>query len=237
MKKSNSASIDSIESAGMVDGPGIRTVVFFSGCMLRCKYCHNPETWKMCEKNYTVDELFNRIIRNKSYFKNGGGVTFSGGEPLLQSDFLLELSKKLKEEEIHIALDTAGVSKADYTKLLPWIDLVILDIKHVEPKEYKNLVGYEINESMNFINKLKETGNKLWLRQVIIPTITDTKEYVEKFKNFIKYIPNIEKVEFIPYHTFALNKYKKLNIDYPLKDIGDMSKEKTEKLYDYFNSL
>ena len=124
------ASIDSIETFGLVDGPGIRTVIFLNKCNLRCKYCHNPETWVMKDTNYTSDEIVNRVLRNKSYYKNNGGVTFSGGEPLLQYDFLLETCKKLKENNIHIALDTSGVGNGDYLELLQTIDLVLLDINH-----------------------------------------------------------------------------------------------------------
>ena len=125
------ASIDSIETFGLVDGPGIRTVIFLNKCNLRCKYCHNPETWVMKDTNYTSDEIVNRVLRNKSYYKNNGGVTFSGGEPLLQYDFLLETCKKLKENNVHIALDTSGVGNGDYLELLQTIDLVLLDIKHI----------------------------------------------------------------------------------------------------------
>ena len=124
------ASIDSIETLGLVDGPGIRTVIFLNKCNLRCKYCHNPETWIMKEKNYTTEELINKILRNKNYFKNNGGVTFSGGEPLLQYEYLLNICKKLKEENIHIAIDTAGVGNGNYIELLQTVDLVLLDIKH-----------------------------------------------------------------------------------------------------------
>ena len=135
MKK---GSINQIETLGLVDGPGIRTIVFLNGCNLRCKYCHNPEMWKKREKNYTSDELFKKIIRNKPYFaRNNGGVTFSGGEPLLQIEFLIETIKKLKKENIHVALDTSGHGNGNYKKLLNLIDLVILDIKHVDKEEYK----------------------------------------------------------------------------------------------------
>ena len=123
--------IDSIESMGLVDGPGIRTVIFLSGCKLRCKYCHNPEMWVKGKDNYSVDELVKKILRFKPYYGNKGGVTFSGGEPLMQPDFLLEVCKRLKQEGIHIAIDTAGVGMGHYEELLSYVDLIILDIKHV----------------------------------------------------------------------------------------------------------
>src|SRR5699024_11015059 len=139
---------------GLVDGPGIRTVIFLDGCTLRCKYCHNPETWAMNEVNYDTDELVKKILRNKPYFKrNNGGVTFSGGEPLLQINFLLDICVKLKKEGIHIALDTAGVGTCKYKEILELIDLVILDIKHVTKEGYKDLTGRDIEESEKFIEE------------------------------------------------------------------------------------
>ena len=133
MKK---GSIDSIETFGLVDGPGIRTVVFLNGCSLRCKFCHNPEMWQMREANYTSEEIVKKVLRNKPYFKNNGGVTFSGGEPLLQYDFLLETCKKLKKEDVHIAVDTAGIGLGNYKELLDTIDMVLLDIKHITKEGY-----------------------------------------------------------------------------------------------------
>ena len=145
-------SVDSIETFGLVDGPGIRTVVFLNGCKLRCKYCHNPEMWNLKECNYTPDDLAKEIIKNKNYFKrNNGGVTFSGGEPLLQSDFIIEVAKILKKENIHITIDTAGVGNGNYDKILKYVDLVLLDIKHTIPIKYKDLTGYDIDESLDFI--------------------------------------------------------------------------------------
>ena len=154
------ASIDSIETFGLVDGPGIRVVVFFNGCKLRCKYCHNPEMWTKKENNYTPQELVDKIKKYKSYFKKNGGVTFSGGEPLLHSKFIIETAKLLKEENIHIALDTSGVGLGDYNELLPYIDLVILDIKHTEPLGYKELTNLEISEVEEFIKELFEACNE-----------------------------------------------------------------------------
>ena len=132
-------SIDSIETFGLVDGPGIRTVVFLNGCSLRCKFCHNPETWKIKELNYTSEEIVEKVKRSKPYFKNGGGVTFSGGEPLIQYEFLVNTCKLLKKEDIHIALDTAGIGLGDYTELFSNIDMVLLDIKHIDREGYKEI--------------------------------------------------------------------------------------------------
>ena len=145
------ASIDSIETFGLVDGPGIRCVVFFNGCMLRCKYCHNPEMWKKREENYTPEELVKKIKRCEPYFKKNGGVTFSGGEPLLHSEFIIEVCKLLKKDNIHIAIDTSGVGLGDYRELLSYVDLVLLDIKHTNPEEYRNITGLEMKEVEHFL--------------------------------------------------------------------------------------
>ena len=234
--KNYNASIDSIESMGLVDGPGIRTVIFFNGCKLRCKFCHNPETWNMKENNYTLEEIYNKIIRNKPYFGNNGGVTYSGGEPLMHIDFLIELSKKLKEENIHIALDTAGVGIGKYEELLNYIDLVIFDIKGIIDTFYKDMTGYDINESLEFLELCQKLNKKLWLRQVIVPGYNDNIEYINELKKFISTIKNVEKVELLPYHTMAIDKYEKLNIDYPLKGIEDMDTLKCKELENLLNS-
>ena len=182
------ASIDSIESFGLVDGPGIRTVIFFNGCKLRCKYCHNPEMWNKKEENYSVDDIVNKVKRFKPYYRDNGGVTYSGGEPLLHVDFLIELSKRLKEENINIALDTAGCGVGKYDELLKYIDLIILDIKHVEPSSFKNLTGFEKTESLKFIDSLNRSNKKVWIRQVIIPDVNDNYEYIDKLHEFLKNI-------------------------------------------------
>ena len=158
-------SISKIETLGLVDGPGIRTVVFLSGCKLRCKYCHNPEMWKLSEPNYTPEELVKKIIRYKPYYKrNGGGVTFSGGEPLIQSEFLLETCKLLKKENIHITLDTSGVGNGNYEEILSYIDLVLFDIKHVTSKGYKDITGHNIDESIKFIDALNKSNKPVIIR-------------------------------------------------------------------------
>ena len=198
MKKCDlKGSIDSIETLGLVDGPGIRTVVFLNGCKLRCLYCHNPEMWKIKDYNMTVDELVNKILR---YYKDNGGVTFSGGEPLLQSDYLLEVCKRLKKEKINIALDTAGVGNYN-EKLLDYIDLIIFDIKAVKSDDYNYITGYKIDESLKFLNKCQEKNIKMWIRQVIVPKINDNEKNILELKKFISKLKNVEKVELLPYHT------------------------------------
>jgi len=228
-------SIKKIETLGLVDGPGIRTVVFLSGCKLRCKYCHNPEMWKMDEPNYTPQQLVDRIIRNKPYFKrNNGGVTFSGGEPLLQSKFLREVCKLLKKEDIHIALDTSGVGNGDYEELLSYIDLVLLDIKHTNISKYKELTSHDIDEVEKFINALNNSNVPVWIRQVIVPGLMDNDEYLYSLKEYLKKIKNIKKIDFLPYHTLGIEKYRELGIEYPYKDIESMDKEECNRLYEKF---
>jgi len=230
--KNYSASIDSIESMGLVDGPGIRTVIFFNGCKLRCKFCHNPETWNLKDKNYTLEEVYNKVVRNKPYFNNNGGVTYSGGEPLMHTDFLIELSKKLKKENIHIALDTAGVGIGNYEELLKYIDLVIFDIKGITNEFYKNMTGYDMDESLKFLELCQKLNKKLWLRQVIVPGYNDNIEYIDELRLFIKDIKNVEKVELLPYHTMGVNKYNKLNISYKLINVPPMDNIKCKELED-----
>lgn len=230
-------SISSIETFGLVDGPGIRTVVFLNGCNLRCKYCHNPETWKMQSLNYTSDEIVQKAIRNKPYFKrNNGGVTFSGGEPLLQYDFVLETAKKLKQEGIHVALDTAGIGLGDYKELFKYIDLVLLDTKHITKEGYQDITNTNNLERFEqFVEELNKTNIEVWVRQVIVPEVNDNKEYIKDLSKYIKEkIKNVKRVEFLPYHSMAKDKYTKLNIDYPYKNKPDMDKELCEKLYKEF---
>ncbi len=218
-------SIATIESLGLLDGPGIRTVVFMNGCPLRCLYCHNPEMWELKETNYSKEELITKILNYKPYYKNNGGVTFSGGEPLLQTPFLLEVCQELKKENIHIALDTSGVTNYDYEQLLEYIDLVIFDIKGIDNESYKNITGLDEKKSLEFLNICQSKNIKMWLRQVIVPGINDNKDYIVRLKEFIKPLKNIEKIELLPYHSMAIKKYKELNIPYKLENTKDMDKD------------
>ena len=232
--KTCKGSVESIETMGLLDGPGIRTVVFLNGCKLRCKFCHNPEMFTKKENNYTPKELVDKIKRNKPYFKKSGGVTFSGGEPLLQSDFIIECAKLLKKENIHIALDTAGVGNGNYEELLKYTDLILLDIKHTDKEGYKDITGREMNEINNFIKALNKSNKKVWIRQVIVPGITDSKKYINSLIEYLKQIKNIEKVDFLPYHKLGREKYIKLGIPYPYENKKEMDKEKCQKLYQFF---
>ena len=230
------ASIDSIETFGLVDGPGIRTVIFLNKCNLRCKFCHNPETWVMKNENYTSEQIIDRVLRNKPYYKNNGGVTFSGGEPLLQYEFLLETCKKLKQENIHIAIDTAGIGNGDYQELLQTIDLVLLDIKHITKEGYIDITQTDnIDKFNDFVEQLNKTNVEVWIRQVIIPDVNDNIEYMNSLATYIKTnIKNVTKIEFLPFHTLGNEKYEKLGIKNPYKDKKDMDKDKCNELYNHF---
>lgn len=230
------ASIDSIETFGLVDGPGIRVVVFFNGCKLRCKYCHNPEMWTIKDKNFTPHEVLSKILRCKPYFKNNGGVTFSGGEPLLHGEFIKELTKLCKENNISTAIDTSGVGYGDYENILKNIDLVILDIKHTKNDQYKEITGQDITEVEQFIKVLNTLNKKVWIRQVIIPGITDNKTYIDDLIKYLDKIKNIERVDFLPFHRLGREKYLALNLPYPYEEKADMDLEKCNKLYDYFKN-
>ena len=230
--------IDSIETFGTVDGPGIRTVVFFNECHLRCIYCHNPEMWCKQESNMTSDELVEKILHNKEYFGKSGGVTFSGGEPLLHVDFLIEVSKKLKEYNIHIAIDTAGVGIGKYEELLNYVDLIIFDVKHTTQEGYKKVTRIDTDEFLKFLDVANKLNKKFWVRQVVVPGIMDNEEYLYSLKEFLDInINNIEKIEFLPYHKLGEEKFKKLNIPYPCKDIPEMDKDECKKLYNTFMSI
>lgn len=223
--------IHSFESMGLVDGPGIRNVIFFQGCPLRCLFCHNPDTWYFNEgTEISPYDLIKKIIRFKPYFKNGGGVTFSGGEPLMQPEFLLKMLKLCKENNIHTALDTSGCGLGDYKEILKYTDLVLLDIKHVDYKNFKSLTGDSIEKLKNFIKQLNSSNTSVWIRHVVVPGITDSKEHFEKLKDIIKTINNVDKIELLPYHTLGVNKYEVLNYDYKLKNTEPMDKDKCSSI-------
>lgn len=231
--------IHSIESFSKVDGPGIRYVVFMQGCNLRCKFCHNPDTWeKFGGIEISEEELIERILKAKSYLKNGkGGVTFTGGEPLLQMDFLINVCKKIKESGIHIAIDTAGnfdTTDEKLNELIKYVDLFLFDIKHMDDKEHKDLIGVsndKILKLATYISNVKKV--KMWIRIVYIPGITDKNDSIKKYKEFIKTLENIEKVEVLPYHEMGKYKWKELGLDYKLKNIKIPSKDECKKIEEY----
>ena len=226
--------IHSFESFGTVDGPGIRFVVFLQGCPLRCQYCHNPDTWGAGGQEYTVAEVVQRAIRYKNYFGDKGGVTVTGGEPLLQMDFVTELFTALKAKGIHTCIDTSGimfheddaVNVEKHKKLLSVTDLILLDIKHIDDEACKKLTGQSNANTLAFAKFLSDNGVKMWIRQVLVPGITDDEEDLKKTRAFIDGLNTVEKVEVLPYHTMGTVKYEKLGLDYPLKDVSSPTKER-----------
>ncbi len=233
--------IHTIESMGLVDGPGIRVVVFFQGCALRCKFCHNPDSWEMSKGSVmSVSDLISKIERFKPYFeRSGGGVTFSGGEPLLQKDFLIELLRECKKRNIHTCLDTAGVGIGDYEKILPLTDLVLYDIKAIDQKSYEDLCSNTMTETIKFQKALQSCKTPTIVRQVVIPGFNDTDEYMMELKTYIKSnIPNVIKVELLPFHKLGSHKYKKLGMIDPLESLSGMDQDKTNELWNkYFKEL
>lgn len=231
MKKCNGY-LSSIETLGTLDGPGVRVVVFLSGCALRCKFCHNPETWLKGDNVITLDDLYKKIMRYKPYFQHGG-ITFSGGEPLLQDEFLLAICKKLKKENINIAIDTAGyINKTFNEELFKYIDLIILDVKATCKEKFKEITGGDLSTQLEFIRVLNKHDVDVWIRQVIIPGENNNIEYIKDFNKFIRNIKNIRKVELLPYHNMAEKKYKELNLYYEyrgkknaeISEINELSK-------------
>ena len=228
--------IDSFESMGLVDGPGVRFVVFMQGCPLRCAYCHNPETWADEKKiEMTAEELVKKVLKYKPYFGDDGGVTFSGGEPLRQPKFLLEALKECKKYGINTCLDTSGAGD-EYDEILDYVDLVILDVKAIDAEKYRALTGQNIERYNRFLATSQKKKKRLWLRQVIVPGYNDTEADILRLKEYIKNIENVERVELLPYHSMAKEKYKKLGIKYRLENVLDMDKEKCKKLEKLLNN-
>ena len=226
------AKVHSVESFGTVDGPGIRFVLFMQGCHLKCKYCHNRDTWNINGGIYkSLDEIFDKIMRYKNYIYPNGGVTVTGGDPLIQAKFVYELFKKLRKEKIHTCIDTSGMFPltTDIKKVLSVTDLVLLDIKHIDDKKCKELVGNSNELELNFAKYLSDNNKDMWIRQVIVPGITDNKEDLLKLKSFISSLNTVKKVELLPYHDMGKYKWKELGIDYELKNIKPATTKDIEK--------
>lgn len=215
--------LSKMETMGLVDGPGIRIVFFLQGCPLRCKFCHNPEMWepKKAEFKMTPEEVLEKILRYRPYFGKEGGATFSGGEPLLQSEFLLETLKLCKKEGIHTCLDTSGYG-THIDEILSYTDLVLLDVKGLNEPQYQEMTGVSIKPFLHFLDRCEQLQKKVWIRQVILPGINDQKEHVKKLKQFLRSYRCIEKIELLPYHTMGVNKYEQLKIPYPLTGMEAM---------------
>lgn len=222
--------IHSIESCGTVDGPGIRFVIFMQGCPMRCQYCHNPDSWEInAGEDYSVSELLEKYNGVKEFVKNGG-ITVTGGEPLLQIDFVTELFKECKIKNIHTALDTSGVMfNKDNTEkideLLKYTDLVLLDIKHIDDAEHKKLTGFSNKNILQFAKYLSDKNIPVWIRHVVVPDITYNEKYLSELGKFLAKLKNIKALDVLPYHDMAIPKYQNLGIDYPLKNTKPLTKE------------
>lgn len=225
------ANIHSFESMATLDGEGIRYGVFFTGCPLRCVYCHNPDTWFKSGSEYTAKQLADKIKRYKPYFRNGGGATFSGGEPLLNASFINEVYPLLKAEGISYCLDTSGsVPLTEEVKeCINNSDMVILDIKFCDEESYRKYTGGEFKNFIEIGRYCSEIRKKLWLRTVVVPEINDTAEQIKKYAEFAKQF-RYEKYELLAFHTMGFFKYDNLKIDNLLADTKPLSKEKLDEL-------
>lgn len=226
--------VHSLESFGSADGPGVRYVIFLSGCNMRCQYCHNPDTWKIGGgKEYTTDELLKIAMRYRAYWKKEGGITVSGGEPLLQIDFVTELFKKAKKQNIHTAIDTSAnpFTREEpffrkWQELMEYTDLVLLDIKHIDNDKHKELTGHTNENILDMAKALNEIHKPVWIRHVLVPGKTDEDESLQKLSDFLSGMDNIERIDVLPYHTLGTFKWKELGIPYQLEGISPPSAER-----------
>ena len=235
--------IHSYETFGLVDGPGVRYVVFLQGCHMRCKFCHNPETWSTeVGELVTPQELFNKVIRYKNYWgknANGqidGGVTVSGGEPLLQLEFVTEFFKLLKTKGVHTTIDTAGNPftmeepwLGQFRKLMEVTDLFMLDIKEMDPEKHKELTKWTNENILQMAKFLSDNGKEMWIRHVLVPGVTDDEDSLVQLREFLATLKTVSRTEILPYHTLGLFKWKNLNIPYPLEGVPTPTQEEVER--------
>lgn len=232
--------VHSVESFGSVDGPGIRFLIFLQGCPMRCQFCHNPDSWKTgIGEERTADELLDQAERFRAYWGDNGGITVSGGEALLQIDFLLELFEKAKQRGIGTCLDTSAqlfTRKSPFfekfERLMELTDTVLLDIKHIDDEEHRKLTRHSNANILDCARYLSEIDKPVWIRHVLIPGITDKDEYLVRLRDFLSTLHNIERIEVLPYHTLGVYKYEKLGIDYPLKDVKPPAAERVANAND-----
>ncbi len=226
--------IHSLESFGTVDGPGVRFVVFVQGCPMRCAYCHNPDTWQMSGGTMMEPaDIIDKFQRNRGFYKDGG-ITVTGGEPLLQVDFIIDLFTLAKEKDIHTCIDTSGIAfnrKSEammkkYDQLMGLTDLVMLDIKHINPEKHKELTSQSIDNILDFCYYLEEKDVPMWIRHVVVPGYTDDDKYLEELGYFIGQFKNLKAIDVLPYHTMGEKKYESLGIPYKLHGVPAMDKDK-----------
>lgn len=228
--------IHSIESFGSVDGPGIRFLIFLQGCPMRCQFCHNPDSWKTgVGEEWYADDLLDKAERFRSYWGDKGGITVSGGEALLQIDFLLELFEKAHQRGINTCLDTSaqlftqkGVFFEKFERLMQVTDTILLDIKHINDEEHRKLTKHSNQNILECARYLSDIQKPVWIRHVLIPGITDKDEYLMQLRDFLKTLDNVERIDVLPYHTMGIYKYEKLGIDYPLKEVNPPSADRVE---------
>lgn len=230
--------INKLETFGSVDGPGVRFVVFVQGCPMRCQFCHNPETWdfkgdKAGAYDISAQDLLKKALRYQSYWGKDGGITVSGGEPLAQMDFLIEFFEAAKAAGVHTCIDTSGVNFVrnepyfgKFKRLMDATDLLLVDIKNIDPTEHKKLTGHDNKNILDMFRYLDEIQKPIWIRHVLVPGMSDNDELLIKTREFIDTLHNVEKIEVLPYHALALAKYQELGIDYALKDVKSPSPER-----------
>jgi len=240
----NILKVHSIESFGAADGPGVRYVIFLQGCSMRCKYCHNPDTWSLDNgKEMTAEELISKALRYKAYWKNDGGITVSGGEPLLQLDAVTELLKLAKEKDINTAIDTSGIvfSKDEkflnkFNELMKYTDLVLLDIKEINPERHKNITEHDNRNVLDMAEYLSKINKPVWIRHVLVPEYSDFDDDLIKLSKFIGNLTNVKKVEVLPYHTLGVFKWENLGIPYELENIKPPTKERISNAEQILNN-
>ncbi len=228
--------IHSLESFGSVDGPGLRYIIFLKGCDMRCKYCHNVDTWDpKSDMQFDANELLDKAERYRSYWKNGGGITVSGGEALLQIDFLLELFREAKKRGINTCLDTSAQPFTreqpffgKFEELMTYTDLLLFDIKHIDDEEHKKLTGHTNVNILDCARYLSDIEKPIWIRHVLVPGITDNDEYLKKTREFIDTLKNVERIDVLPYHSMGEYKFKELGIPYQLTGVEPPTKERVE---------
>lgn len=236
--------IHSTESFGTVDGPGIRFVVFLQGCPMRCRYCHNPDTWRFDSGiEMGSDEIIREFEHNRDFYKNGG-ITVTGGEPLVQIDFVTELFEKAKSKNIHTCIDTSGITfdgddsviLSKFDRLMRVTDLVMLDIKHINPEKHKALTGHDNKNVLEFAKYLERKNVPVWVRHVVVPELTDQPDYLEQLGEFIGSLENVVALDVLPYHTLGVSKYKQLGLEYSLEGVLSLPKELAVKAKEHIMS-
>lgn len=231
--------VHSFFTSAAADGPGVRFAVFLSGCPFRCKYCHNPDTWELKQgKLTTSDSILNEIKKYANFLRTAGGLTITGGEPLQQPDFTYEIFSRAKQDfALHTALDTQGFLARNLPdNYFDPIDLVLLDIKEMNPERHKSLTGQDVTPTLNFAKRLQKMNKKVWLRYVLVPGLTDFQEDIDALAKFIEPLENIERVDVLPFHNMALHKWEKLELPYELKNQRVPTQEETKKVQDFLNA-